>query len=282
MDNDNDEAGIEQSLGVSLPRGARLPINRCNLPAAILGSLSYQRHPVPLHIDGVRELHGGLIRQLERIGSREERARRFRDYMTVRFRLNALDDAGYEPHSPRARPKADYQRMLRGWFFDSNSREGAVLKGWVESRFGLLTRFHRGALPSPESEAYHLFARERAMGLYNTNALEAQFDLLYTFCQYELHRDRTKEHLTLYRGITSGEIGENRPGRARHEVMLLNNISSFSANRQRAGEFGDWVFETRVPREKIVFHHGLLPGMINGEEEYGVLGGLYEVKYADL
>ena len=37
----------------SLPAYARLPINRCNLPASILCSLSYQRHPVPLKLDGV-------------------------------------------------------------------------------------------------------------------------------------------------------------------------------------------------------------------------------------
>ena len=34
----------------ALPRFARLPINRCNLPAAILGGLTYQRHPTPLTI----------------------------------------------------------------------------------------------------------------------------------------------------------------------------------------------------------------------------------------
>ena len=42
----------------SLPTWARLPINRCNLPAAILGSLTYQRHPVPLKLDGVEDLAG--------------------------------------------------------------------------------------------------------------------------------------------------------------------------------------------------------------------------------
>ena len=31
----------------SLPREARLPINRCNLPAVVLGSLTYQQYPSP-------------------------------------------------------------------------------------------------------------------------------------------------------------------------------------------------------------------------------------------
>jgi len=44
-------------MSPSLPRSARLPINRCNLPVAILGSLTYLRHPVPLELDGVAELH---------------------------------------------------------------------------------------------------------------------------------------------------------------------------------------------------------------------------------
>jgi NAD+--dinitrogen-reductase ADP-D-ribosyltransferase len=49
----------------SLPGSARLPINRCNLPASILGSLSYQRHPVPLKLDGVEELHRSLFAALD-------------------------------------------------------------------------------------------------------------------------------------------------------------------------------------------------------------------------
>lgn len=280
MDNDNDAPGSESAGNITLPPTARLPINHCNLPAAIVGSLTYQRHPVPLHIDGVRELHGDFLRQLDGIDSRKARARRFRDYMAVRFRLNALDDAGYDPASPRARPRADYRRMLRGWFFDSNGREGAVLKGWVESRFGLLTRFHRTALPSPDTEAYHLFARERAIGLYNTNALEAQLDLLYTFCQYELHRSHTDRHLTLFRGENRLEGVEKRGSGGRGRIVLLNNLSSFSASPERADEFGDRVLQARIPREKVAFHYDLLPDMFTGEQEYAVIGGLTEVSLA--
>lgn len=277
MDNDNDRAGGKDKGGVSLPRRARLPINRCNLPAAILGSLTYQRHPIPLYIDGVRELHGDFLRDLDRIGSRRDRAQRFRDYMAVRFRLNALDEAGFDPGSPRARPRADYRRMLMGWFFDSNGREGAVLKAWVESRFGLVTRFHRTTLPSPESEAYRLFAREGAMGLYNTNALEAQLDLLYTFCQYELHRSHRGQHLTLYRGENHLEAFERKGAGGRERTVLLNNLSSFSASPERAGEFGDRVVQAKIPREKVVFYYDLLPDTFAGEQEYAVIGGLSEV-----
>lgn len=71
----------------SLPRDARLPINRCNLPAVVLGSLSYQRHPSPLVLDGVAELHADLFRRLERVEPALQ-GQVFRDYMTVLFALS--------------------------------------------------------------------------------------------------------------------------------------------------------------------------------------------------
>jgi NAD+--dinitrogen-reductase ADP-D-ribosyltransferase len=278
MDTDNDKHSLTWPADAVLPPTARLPINRCNLPAVILGSVTFQRHPVPLYIDGVRELHGDFFRMLGELDSPEERAVRFRDYMMVRFCLNALDEAGYDPDSTGDRPKADYRRLLLGWMFDSDSRDGAVLKGWVESRFGLITRFHRVLLESPESDAYQRFTHERSLGLYNTNALEAQLDLLYAYCQYELHHCRDEEHLTLYRGVTRTE-GLGKAGGRQGQVVLLNNISSFSENPDRASEFGDVILKARVPREKIAFYNELLPGMLSGEQEYGVIGGLYEVSY---
>jgi NAD+--dinitrogen-reductase ADP-D-ribosyltransferase len=80
--------------------------------------------------------------------------------------------------------------MVRGWAFDPNSQEGAVLKAWVESRFGLLTRFtallddRTGTIPTMQ------FMEACSRGLYNTNALEAQLDLLYAYAQYEQHRQQ--------------------------------------------------------------------------------------------
>ena len=59
-------AGLEAGTAdkATLPRNARLPINRCNLPAVVLGGLTYQKYPSPLLIDGVAELHGDLFRRL--------------------------------------------------------------------------------------------------------------------------------------------------------------------------------------------------------------------------
>lgn len=264
----------------SLPASARLSLNRCNLPAVILGSLTYQTHPVPLELDGIRPLHDDLFAALTDIGSHGERARQFMDYMTVYFRLHHLEDVGLEPErGRRKRINANYLRMVRGWSFDSDGREGAVLKNWVETRFGLLARHHAGSLGDRDSEARHAYMRQAAAGIYATNAIEAQLDLLYTYCQYELVRQHPHtRHLTLYRGISHMDEHEvlQRRGRGRYRV-LLNNLMSFSSSRERADEFGDYILEAAVPLPKIFFFNQLLPGMLKGEAEFVVIGGVYEV-----
>ena len=62
------------------------------------------------------------------------------------------------------------------------------MKRWVESRFGLLTLNHGGLVSDTNSAAYGSYQADYVRGLYNSNALESQLDLLYTFCQYELQR----------------------------------------------------------------------------------------------
>ena len=264
----------------SLPKKARLPINRCNLPAAVLGSLSFQRHPVPLLLDGVAELHRRLFELLDRLRDPEQRARQFMDYMTVYFRLEALESVGLTPGKSKLRGRADYLRMVRGWAFDPDYREGAVLKGWVESRFGLLPRYHMGGLNDFSGENYLRYTEARSKGLYNTNALEAQLDLVYTYCQYELSRRfADRQHLTLYRGFN--QVGDSElltKGDGRRWVVLLNNLSSFTSSWERADEFGDHMMKARVPLAKIFFYNKMLPGLLKGEDEYLVIGGVYEVE----
>lgn len=266
-----------------LPREARLPINRCNLPAVILGGPTYQRNPTPLVLDGVAELHAALFRRLDDINDAGNRADYFRDYLTVHFRLENPEDAGFTG-GRKARAKATWRRMLHGWSFDSDSREGAVLKGWVESRFGLTPRFHGEPLRDPSDGAYRRYLEMRSHGLYGTNALEAQFDLVYAYSQYELARqDAGGSHLTLYRGVNRvGEhevLGKNAEG---HKLMLFNNLNSFTTNRERAGEFGDYILSVEVPLTKIFFYCGLLAGVLQGEDEYLVIGGVYAVRLATL
>ncbi len=263
----------------TLPLQARLPINHCNLPSIILGSITFQRHPLPIYIDGIRELHRDLFHCLDVIEQPQNRAQYFMDYMVVRFRLEMLEEAGYSNESKLDRRKANYINTVRGWFFDSNSREAAVLKGWVESRFGLTPRFHHQIINDLNSEAYRRFNQERSEGLYNTNALESQLDLLYSYCQYELTRQYQHKHFTLYRGCNQIEeyIISDQP-KNKVSVLLLNNINSFSTSAERADEFGDHVIKVDVPFSKILITSTLLPGLLKGEEEMLVIGGLYETE----
>lgn len=265
---------------IPLPRDARLPINRCSLPADILGGLSYQRHPVPLALDGVIELHKALFMRLDAEPDPAERAGLFMRHMAAAFSLDHPEEAGFSEASPRARAKATYLRMVRGWAFDADGLEGAVLKGWVESRFGLLPRYHGGPIRDLSGETYRRYLEQRSKGLYGTNAMEAQLDLLYAYCQYELGRRRTGEtHVTLYRGVNRladhEALSEMRRGRG---VMLMNSLTSFTPSHERADEFGDIVLEVRIPLAKVFFFHSLLPGWLKGEDEFVVIGGVYEVQ----
>jgi len=265
----------------SLPPYAYLPINRCNLPPVIIGSLSFQHRPTTLNIDGIDELHKALFSGLDIRQTHKQRANYFMDYMTVQFRLKNLEDAGLMNDDKNKRSKADYLRILRGWLFDTDSREAAVLKSWVESRFGLLARYHKGELKNHSGENYQVFLQERASGLYATNALEAQIDLLYSYCQYELalQQHNKKQHLILYRGVNKIDSYEILKRHDKNQaVVLLNNINSFSQNRERADEFGDYILEANIPWQKVLFYSRLLPGLFSGEDEALVIGGVYEVK----
>lgn len=266
----------------TLPREARLPINRCNLPAVVLGSLTFHKYPAELLLDGVAELHRNLFQRLE-AAAPEARADVFRDYLTVHFRLERPEDMGFSGDK-KGRAKANYIKMIRGWSFDADSREGAVLKGWVESRFGLTPRFHGQALRDPSGSAYRRYQEMRAQGLYGTNAIEAQLDLVYTYCQFELaRRHHGARHVTLYRGVnrlTDHEVLESR-GKGQH-VVLLNNLNSFTCSRDRACEFGDYILAVDIPLTKIFFHCGLLPGILQGEDEFLVIGGVAEVNLSTL
>jgi NAD+--dinitrogen-reductase ADP-D-ribosyltransferase len=279
---DNSPTLCRGDYKATLPRDARLPINRCNLPAVVLGSLTFQRHPTPLLIDGVAELHRDLFRRLDAVAP-EARGDVFRDYLTVRFQLAWPEEMGFTGQK-KGRTKANYSKTIRGWSFDSDSREGAVLKGWVESRFGLMPRWHGQPLRDPSDEAYRRYLEMRAQGLYGTNALEAQLDLVYTYCQYELaRRHPAAQHVTLYRGINRlGDHEVLEKGDNGRQLILLNNLNSFTCSRDRACEFGDYILAVDVPLVKIFFHCGLLPGVLQGEDEFLAIGGVAEVSLSTL
>jgi len=266
---------------LTLPASARLSINRCNLPSVILGSLTFQRHPTRLFLDGVQALHGDFFAKLDPVEDARKRALAFKNFMRASFCLDQPEDAGLSPGKQRIRrDRADYLRMLRGWMFDADGQEAAVLKSWVESRFGLLPRNHLGPLGDFDKENYQCYLAARSRGLYNTNALEAQLDLLYTYCQYELYRQHPEtRRLTLYRGLrrlADHDVLESLP--SHRWLMLLNNLNSFTNDPERADEFGDLVIQTEVPLPKIFYFPDLLPDSLRGEQEYLVIGGVYEAE----
>ncbi len=204
--------------------------------------------------------------------------------MNAHFQLETLDEAGYSTALSVNRGRANYLRILRGWFFDSDSQEGAIIKSWVESRFGLVPRYHQGPIRSIEDECYARFAAQRSRGLYNTNALEAQLDLLYSYCQYELARRFPAENSrVLYRGQNRLQSLEHMASENTNKesklckTVLLNNINSFTEDPARAGEFGDAVMSAVIPFAKLLFFSRLMPGIMTSEREYAVIGGVYAI-----
>lgn len=260
------------------PKEAWTRFNRCNLPSSILASLDFQHRPEPVELDGVTIIHKDLFWRLDRLNDPTARAEQFRDYLAVYYSLASPESAGFNANSRIRRHKADYQSLLRGWLFDPDGREGAVLKGWVASRFGLLPRYFGGRI-DPDNDSYQRFLGQQSAGVYNTNSLEGQLDLLYTYCHYELIRQRPEQaHITLFRGVNRLSDHDIVAKLDRRRcVVLLNNLNSFTTNRERADEFGDQIMEAEVPLQKILFFNSLLPGALKGEEEYMVIGGLYEV-----
>lgn len=136
------------------------------IPAGLLGSAVFNDYPRPLHIAGTREQYHDLFEQLAT--APDAAATNFERYMETRFQLAGHDDA-LKAVGPR-RFRADYRRLLRGWGFDANSREGAVLKAWVENRFGLFPIFHKQALTRVSSPAWGNYVEEKMSAVFTTTS----------------------------------------------------------------------------------------------------------------
>lgn len=251
------------------------------VPAAVIASLAYNDAPVPLVIPAVRETNRALYSKLAECPDARSAGQIFQDYMDVVFGLARPD----EPACGACRRfRASYLRLLKGWAFDASNPEGAVLKGWVESRFGLFPTWHKAALTRFSSPQWIAYVEEKMAPRFHNNAVHAQLDLLYSFCQWRLEHfpllPPPARHLRLYRGVndlTEHPLVQRIDKRTAQ--LRLNNLSSFSANRDRAGEFGDCILEAEVPLTKILFFNDLLPKhMLKGEGEYLVIGGDYRVR----
>lgn len=252
--------------------------NLCNLPPWVIASRHFNDHPQELHIQGVWDANRFLFGKLDAIADRDERGQIFSDYLSVKFSLHHQDG---QTAFARKALRNSYLRFLKGWMMDSNSVEGAVLKGWVESRIGIPPSFHNGRIASNDCQAHYRYVLDRTRGSKRTNAINAQFDLMYEYCQYELRRAYPdQQHLTLYRGTyDAGEHDLLEQVGKREQIVRLNNLVSFTDQEERAWEFGSTVWACQVPLAKIFFYDQLMPGSIlKGEGEYLVIGGEYLVK----
>lgn len=259
-------------------------VNLVGLPTGLLGSAAFNDHPLELHIANVRETNPQLFEMLSLSDGPADAADAFYKYMVALFGADPEQHVPGET-GPRgwARPyRFSFLRLLIGWGYDSSSPEGAVLKGWVESRFGLVPTFHKTVVNDPEGAAWALYEKERMSAGFHGNAIHGQLDLLYEYCQWALARHAApgQRHLQLYRGVSDfseHQIVERVDRRT--AVIRLNNLASFTTDRDVADCFGDTILTVRVPVAKVLFFNTLLPFYpLKGEGEFLVIGGDYRVE----
>lgn len=257
--------------------------NLVGVPAHVLASTEFNAHPVPLHIVGTREAHAGLFALLDTSRDPLEASDMFVHYLSLVFGLQPAVEPASQAEARRWR--ASYIKLLQSWGVDSNGQAGAVLKGWVESRFGLVPCFHRARLQRFPSPAWVRYLEEKASSRFHNNCIHQQLDLLYEFCQWALKRFMPfggGPSVPLWRGITRCEEqiirGTLGLGRRTLEVQL-NNLVSFAVCSDQAECFGDWLLRADVPLVKLLFYPGLLRQVpLSGEGEVLAIGGFYEVE----
>jgi NAD+--dinitrogen-reductase ADP-D-ribosyltransferase len=257
--------------------------NLVGVPAEVLASIDFNAHPVPLRIVGVRETHPGLFALLDTSQDPQEASDMFVHYLSLVFGLQP--SAQPVSASEARRWRASYIKLLQSWGVDSSGQAGAVLKGWVESRFGLVPCFHVARLERFPSPAWVRYLEEKASSRFHNNCIYQQLDLLYEFCQWALHRFKPfgdGMHVRLWRGTTRCDEqrieGTPGPGRRRW-VVQLNNLVSFAQEEAQAECFGDWLLQARVPLVKLLFYPGLLDKvLLSGEGEVLAIGGRYVVE----
>ena len=253
--------------------------NLVGVSSQLLASVDFNDFPQRLYISGTRPSHKGLFSWLAESPDQVQAADMFAEYMSTAFSLakRAQRDADGAAHYSRS----SYLKLLQGWGFDSNGQPGAVLKGWVESRFGIVPTFHKEVLASFPSEAWIRYLEEKLSSRFHNNCIQLQLDILYEYAQWSIERYKSLpgSHLAVFRGINASEARFLQGSlKERHGVIRLNNLVSFSRAWERAGEFGDIVVRANVPVAKILLFPGLLNDQVlNGEAEVLVIGGDFAV-----
>lgn len=244
-----------------------------------MASLDFNDYPSPLHIAGTRESASGLFEQLAKQTTPDDCGFIFQNYMCIVFGFETEQRLSNDALG-RRRYRNSYLKLIQDWGLDSNNAQGAVFKGWVESRFGLSPTYHKQPIASFISKDWIMYIEEKMNSRYHNNCIYMQLDLLYEYCQWIVERFQVPAatHKTLYRGVNSlDDLVQNLDGR--HKIVRFNNIVSFTDRRSIASEFGAYILEVEVPMVKLVFFNDLLPHhALHGEAEYLVIGGDYRVK----
>lgn len=255
-------------------------LNLINCPISYFASPAFNQNPLPVSINSVREMNPKLFETMDRFEI-DDVPKLFMEHMRVMFEL----DTEIEIRMKKRRP-ISYLRMMRGWFFDSNRPEGAVLKGWAESRFGLRTLYHQQWLKEMTDPNYIDYINQRLHPRFHNNSIYAQFDLLYEYCQYFWQRFGSDTGKTvLFRGINSLEKDVSIIEKISKKVIIVRNncLNSYSSSDERASEFGDVILKVTVPFQKLFCSPEIIPGKLpTYENEYLVLGGDYLSEVVDL
>ena len=258
--------------------------NLMGVPTDLLASCAFNDHPMRLHISGVREMNKSLFEMLAQAPDLPDAGEAFNCYMMAMFGIDPEqrdDTVNPVTGATRRRYRSSFLRLIKGWGYDSNGPEGAVLKGWVESRFGIFPTFHKEIIQRVSSRAWTTFVEQKMSSRFHSNSIYTQLDLLFEFCQWALERLAApgRTHLTLYRGIHAFDEHQVVERIDRRTVLMrLNNLSSFTSDRDIAGCFGDTILTVQVPVSKVAFFNTLLSTHpLKGEGEYLVIGGEYRV-----
>jgi NAD+--dinitrogen-reductase ADP-D-ribosyltransferase len=247
--------------------------NKINIPAKLFISKEYNKGVIPITIDGVLEYHMRLFESIALAGSITQASVIFESYMSQLFELEE------RVHGKKV---GSYIRLLKSWLFDSNNSAGAVLKGWVENRFGLIPFFHAQPIPGLYSKEYYDYLQEMMNSRTNKNSMFSQLDLLYTYTQ-TIIKAYKRNHLptiTLYRGVNdlNDHFIIERYSKRKY-CIELNSLSSFTCEKEIAEQFGSRIFKIDVPYTKIIYFSDALPmRAFSGELEYLVMGGRYDVE----
>ena len=248
--------------------------NRINIPPRMFVSREYNLGVAEIFIDGVFEYHSRLFKAVSDADSVSDAAGLFEEYMSILFELNERTSKG--------RKVGSYAGLLKSWLFDSNNRAGAVLKGWVENRFGLVPLFHSEPIKGLDTKEYYDYLQEKMSTKTNRNNMYSQLDLLYTYIQ-TIIKSFFKDHMplkTLYRGVNSLEEHLIIEQKGKREYCIeQNSLTSFTSEKDIAEQFGAYILKAEIPYTKIVYFSDALPTRsFAGEMEYLVIGGRYDTE----